>query len=203
MANPNSRDIKAVATAVADTTGATALFALVDRGCDREELLRLLARLHHAHVARRRATKRLKRLARTLETAAAGIGELPAWRGAAHLGLPDDAKTWLDDCSHDLQLLAETIRSRLKAADSEPDDDVRIERAKARLVEHVMSRSGQPNDTAVATLIDAVLVRPQKRSRDRDERSAGPVDQTADSMGHPDDPLEDPGRLQQHGTVSL
>jgi len=67
MANPNARDVKAVAKALTEPTVASALVRLEERGCDREELLRLLGRLRHADAARRRATKELKKLTRTLE----------------------------------------------------------------------------------------------------------------------------------------
>ena len=156
MANPNPRDIKAVAKAVADPAVAGALATLVECGCDREELLRLLARLRHADVARRRATKHLRRLSRTLEAAATGIVALPEWPESRNLGLPDNAETWLVDCSHDLKLLADAIRSRL--AQIEPAaDDPRVDRARARLEQHVIDASGQANAAELRVLIDAAL----------------------------------------------
>ena len=156
MANPNPRDIKAVTKAVADPAVAGALDTLVERGCDREEMLQLLARLRHADVARRRATKHLRQLSRTLEEAATGIVALPEWPESRNLGLPDDPETWLVNCSHDLKLLADAIRSRL--AQVEPaEDDPRVDRARARLEQRVNDLSGQPNEAELGILIDAVL----------------------------------------------
>ena len=156
MANPNARDIKAVTKAVADPAVAGALDTLVERGCDREELLRLLARLRHAGIASRRATKHLKRLSRTLEEAATGIVALPEWPESRNLGLPDDAQTWLADCSHDLKLLADAIRTRL--AQVEPaGDDPRVDRARAKVEQYVSDLSGQPNEAELRVLIDALL----------------------------------------------
>jgi DNA-binding transcriptional ArsR family regulator len=155
MPNPNSRDVRAVSKALAEPVAADALERLVDRGCDREELIRLLGRLRHANVAQRRVVKKLKRLARTLERAASGIRDLPGWQESRHLGLPDDAEVWLHDCSHDLQLLAEGIRARLARGD--PDSETRIDHARNGISRHVLDRTGQPNDAEVVTLIDAVL----------------------------------------------
>jgi len=42
VANPNARDVKAVTKAVVEPAVAGVLLTLVGRGCDREELLRLL-----------------------------------------------------------------------------------------------------------------------------------------------------------------
>jgi hypothetical protein len=158
MPNPNARDIKAVARATAEPAAAGALGALVHRGCDRDELLRLLARLRHADVARRRVTKHLKRLARTLDEAAAGVADLPAWRESGNLGLPDDAKTWLLGCSHDLQLLADAIRLRLTEADPVPGGSP-IDKAREKIVRYVGAFAGHAiaHDGEVGVLIDAVL----------------------------------------------
>ena len=156
MANPNARDVKAVAKALAEPVVAGALVALEELGCDREELLRLLGRLRHADIARRRATKHLKTLSRTLEQAATGIVALPEWPESRNLGLPDDAETWLVNFSHDLKLLADAIRTRL--AQVEPAaTDPRIDRARASLGQYVIDSTGQRNDTNLTVLIDAVL----------------------------------------------
>jgi hypothetical protein len=156
MANPNPRDVKAVAKAVAEPGVAGALLGLVEQGCDRDELLRLLARLRHAVVASRRATKKLKRLAGTLQRASSGMGDLPHWRESGNLGLPGDAATWLRDCSHDLELLGAAILSRLDCNDT-PEDNSRVERAKNPIVQYVIGQTGAPQDIEVAALIGAVL----------------------------------------------
>lgn len=156
MANPNARDVKAVTKAVAEPAAAGALLTLLERGSDREELLRLLGRLRHADVARRRATKHLRKLSRTLEQAATGIVALPEWPESRNLGLPDDTETWLNNFSHDLKLLADAIRTRL--AQVEPGAlDPRMDGARASLGQYVIDSSGQPNDAELAVLIDAVL----------------------------------------------
>ena len=142
--------------AVAEPAVAAALDTLAERGCDREELLRLLARLRHADVARRRATKHLKRLSRTLEEAATGIVALPEWPESRNLGLPDDSETWLVNCSHDLKLLADAIRSRLAQVKAAAND-LRVDRVRVRLEQHVNDASGQPNGAELSVLVDAVL----------------------------------------------
>ena len=156
MANPNTRDVKAVTKAVAEPAVAGALLILVERGCDREELLRLLGRLRHADVARRRATKHLRRLSRTLEQAATGVVALPEWPESRNLGLPDEAETWLNNFSHDLKLLADAIRTRLTQVEPGAPEP-RMDRARASLDQYVVDSSGQPNDAELTVLIDAVL----------------------------------------------
>ena len=155
MTDSKSNAIKAVHKALTSAETVAALDNLVRDGCDRKQLIELLARLRRAEVARTRSKKALKRLARTLEEASIGVADLTTWPESPHLGLPDDPNTWLLSCSHDLKLLAEAIRSRAVAEGKHVDP--RVDRGRQRLVREVMQSTGQPRDDEVAVLIAAVL----------------------------------------------
>jgi hypothetical protein len=156
MADANHRATRAVTKALSEPNIAAAVARLVERGCDRDELIRLLATLRRAEVARFRSKKALKKLTRRLERASAGVAELTSWSESAHLGLPDDPETWLLSCSHDLKLLADAIRARAATLETKRTDP-RLNRARSRFVQYVVRSAGDSCDEPVTLLIAAIL----------------------------------------------
>jgi hypothetical protein len=154
MADPDQRG--KVVSALSEPHVAGAFARLLERGCEDEQLLALLDRLRRAEAARTRSKRALKKLARRLDRTAAGVAELVDWTESGHLGLPDDPKTWLLGCSHDLRQLAQAIRTRSAALDTRRTDP-RLRRARQRLVRYVLTRTGDTCDTDVAIVIAAIL----------------------------------------------
>ena len=155
MTNARTDALETVTKTLNESAAATAFGALLRSGCDREELLELFVRLRRAEVRRARTTKTLKKLAKTLREASAGVADLTTWGESGNLGLPDDPRTWLLSFGHDLELLADAIRER--AAAERNQVDLRLERARKRIVREVMQRTDRTHDEQVAVLIGAVL----------------------------------------------
>ena len=155
MKNARTDAFKTVAKALNESAAAAAFDALLRSGCDREELLELFVRLRRTEVRRARTSKTLKKLARTLKEASAGVADLTTWGESGNLGLPDDPRTWLLSFGHDLELLADAIRER--AAAERNQVDLRVERARKWIVRQVIQRTDSPHDEHVAVLIGAVL----------------------------------------------
>jgi len=155
MTDARTDALKTVTKALNESAAAAAFDALLQSGCDREELLELFAQLRRAEIRRARTTKTLKKLAKTLKEASTGVADLTTWGEAGNLGLPDDPRTWLLSFGHDLELLADAIRER--AAAERTQVDLRVERARKRIVRQVIQRTDRPHDEHVAVLIGAVL----------------------------------------------
>src|SRR5688572_13393970 len=73
-----------------------ALDALVEFGCDGDELQRLLVSLRKADATEPWPRKRLENLSAALQTIADDVGQLIYWGKSRNLGLSGDSETWLE-----------------------------------------------------------------------------------------------------------